>query len=393
MIEASLPPVPNRPPLPACAARPPGAGLVQWVNPAQDPDWDARMAVHPGHTFFHSAAWARVLQSTYGFKPVYFTRDEPDGGRTVWPLMEAESRLTGRRGVALPFTDDCAPLWSGPDGSRNLVQSVIEYGRGRAWKHVEFRGGGEWFAGVSPSLSFHGHVLDLSGDEGALFARLESSVRRAIRKAEKEGVVVEFARSREAVETFYALHCETRKKHGTPPQPFEFFRKIHEHILARNLGMVALARHQGKPIAANMYFCAGSEAIYKFGASDERFLPLRGSNLVMWEAIKWHARAGARTMNLGRTSLANEGLRRFKLGWGSAEHRIDYFKYDLRTNRYVQDRDGATGWRNRVFSRLPVPLLRWIGARVVSPRGIGNAAHSTCGRAGGGAPAPGDKAI
>ncbi len=364
MIEASPPTARAHPPLAGSAAGPSSPGPVRWVNPSQDSDWDARVSLHPHPSFFHSAAWARVLESTYGFKPVYFARDEPDHGRTLWPLMEVESWLTGRRGVALPFTDDCAPLWRGPDAGRDLVKSVIEFGRGRGWKHVEFRGGTELFEGVTPSLSFHGHILDLSGDEAVRFARLESSVRRAIRKAEKEGVVVEVHRSLEAVEAFYALHCATRKKHGAPPQPFAFFRNIHEHVLARNLGMVALAKYQGNPIAANMYFQAGSEAIYKFGASAERFLHLRGSNLVMWEALKWHARNGARTMNLGRTSLANEGLRRFKLGWGGAEHRIDYFKHDLQTNRYVRDRDGATGWRNRIFSRLPIPVSRWIGARL-----------------------------
>ena len=75
----------------------------------------------------------------------------------------------------------------------------------------------------------------------------------------------------------------------------------------------------------------GGRAIYKYGASDETFQDLRGGNLVMWAAIKNFVRAGgAKHLDLGRTSLGNEGLRKFKLGWGAREEKIEYVKYDLR---------------------------------------------------------------
>jgi hypothetical protein len=164
------------------------------------------------------------------------------------------------------------------------------------------------------------------------------------------------------MEVFYSLHCKTRRKHGLPPHPFAFFRNIHEHILSHNLGMVVIARHENHPIAASVYFQLGARAVYKYGASDEAFQHLRGANLVMWEAVKWHARQGAKTLHLGRTSIGNEGLRRFKLGWGAGEQKIEYVKYDLRNSRFVTDADESTGWYNRVFKVLPIGLSRLIGA-------------------------------
>ena len=120
--------------------------------------------------------------------------------------------------------------------------------------------------------------------------------------------------------------------------------------------MIAIASHEQHPIAASVYFQMGARAIYKYGASDEAFQQLRGANVVMWEALKWHARQGAKTLHLGRTSLGNEGLRRFKLGWGAEEQKIEYVKYDLRQNRHVTETDDATGWYNRVFNVLPMGL-------------------------------------
>ena len=347
--------------LPLAAGRPMNAA-VQCVHPQSQPGWDAWVASQPHGSFFHGAAWAAVLESTYGFTPNYFTLPAAGGPQSVLPMMEVDSWLTGRRGVALPFTDDCEPLVADAESFKSLLQSVLAFGRSRQWKYVEFRGGRQWFGEVPASLSFHAHELDLTGDEAALFNRVDGSVRRAIKKAEKAGVTVEVSNTLEAVRHFYSLLGQTRRKHGLPPQPFAFFQNIHQYILAQNLGTVVLAKLAGRPIAGAVYFGLGNRAIYKYGASDEQFQALRGNNLVMWEAIKWHARQGFKTLHLGRTSLGNEGLRRFKLGWGATEQRIDYVKYDLRHDRFLTDKDESSGWHNQLFNRLPIFLSRMIGA-------------------------------
>ena len=81
----------------------------------------------------------------------------------------------------------------------------------------------------------------------------------------------------------------------------------------------------------------------------------------MWEAVKWLARKGATVLDLGKTSLTNEGLRRFKLNLGAVERSIEYVKFDLRANRFVVEADAVAGWHNRVFRTLPVFLSRRAG--------------------------------
>src|SRR5690242_11180914 len=85
------------------------APAAQTVNPLEDSSWDARLAATPGASFFHGTPWIRVLVDTYGFNPVFFVQGD-EAARSIVPLMEVDSWLTGRRGVALPFTDECAPL-------------------------------------------------------------------------------------------------------------------------------------------------------------------------------------------------------------------------------------------------------------------------------------------
>ncbi|HEY3760400.1 MAG TPA: GNAT family N-acetyltransferase [Verrucomicrobiae bacterium] len=349
-------------PIRKASSRPDLSG-VSWTNPLEQIDWDSRLAGREQSllSFFHSTAWANVLAETYNYRPIYFVGNEHGTVHSLLPFMEVDSCLTGRRGIALPFTDSCEPSCSDPNSFKMLFRNAVEIGKLRGWDYLEIRGGQRFIGGVPPALSYYGHTVDLPADENTLFVELKSPVRRAIRKAEKEGVRVEVSRDLKAVKTFYALQCRARKKHGLPPQPFSFFQNIHKHVLSEDHGFVALARRKKTPVAGAMFFKSGAGAIYKFGASDERFQHLRGNNLVMWEAMRHLCKDGVKRLDMGRTSLGNDGLRRFKLGWNAREKAISYFRYSLGKEKFVPIKDEATGWYNYIFRTLPTSVSQLFG--------------------------------
>jgi len=263
--------------------------------------------------------------------------------------------------VSLPFTDFCLPLNPAKRDQFDLYEQALQLGQARTWRYLECRGSDYGWLSARPSLAFYGHVIDLISNEKTLFSRLDSAIRRGIRKAQNTHLEVEFCSSLESVRTFYGLHCRTRQRHGLPPQPFRFFENIARHVLAKGHGFAAIARLNQRPVAAAVFFHQGRQAIYKFGASDYAFQHLRPNNLLMWEAIKRYAANGCQQLHLGRTSLANEGLRRFKLGFGAREEKISYYKHDFLKQAFVTDTDRAEGWFNRVFRLMPRPLLRLAG--------------------------------
>jgi len=335
---------------------------VQLVNPLEDSGWDGGLAGVPGLSFFHSSAWAKVLHDTYGFQPVYFVRRNAGHLECLLPFMEVDSWLTGKRGISLPFTDVCVPFCAERAAFGQLFDDVREHARAREWKYIECRGGKELLDGATASTTFYGHRLPLVSDEEALFANVDGAVRRAIRKSQKSGLTVEIGRDPAVMREFYVLQCRTRRKHGLPPQPLRFFQNIQRHVLSRNQGFVVLARRDRTAVAGAVFLHFGNHAIYKFGASDERFQHLRVNNLVMWEAIRWYATHDFDELDFGRTSLGNEGLRNFKLRWGTQEHRIEYVRYDCRQGGFVKVDDEAFGWHNRVFRILPGAVSRCVGA-------------------------------
>ena len=262
------------------------------VNPLERSDWEAQLAEHSEATIFHSTAWARVLRETYGHNPVYFCRFSGGHLKQLLPVMEVSSPLTGRRGVSLPFADFCSPLAEGAEDLNELYAFAMEHGRQRKWRYLEARGRFNRWRGATPSVAFFGHTIQLAGGEALMFQEMDGAVRRGVRKAEQSGVKVEFSNSAEAMKTFFALHRGSRRRHGLPPQPIEFFENIVRHIFEPGYGFVAIARHESRPVAASVFFTKGKLALYKFGASDYESQHLRPNNLLMWEAIKHCATRG-----------------------------------------------------------------------------------------------------
>lgn len=317
---------------------------------------------HPEYTVFHSTAWARVLMRTYGHRPLYLRVRRGGEPALLLPLMEVRSWLTGRRGVSLPFSDQCGALVFGEFEAAALLAELSRMAKERGWKYFEVRGGPPLRDTAGEAPSFFSHTLDLRASENELLDGCDGAVRRAIRKAERSGVRAEMKRDGGAMETYYRLHVQTRRKHGLPPQPWKFFRNLHEEIVAPGDGFVVLAHREGRPLAASIFFQAGTHATYKFGASDETQQEFRGSNLVMWEGIRALKHAGAVTLDFGRTSVSNDGLRRFKHSWGTTERPQHYFRRTASNGAWAAPKDRTGGGHNAIFRRSPHWANRAMGA-------------------------------
>jgi CelD/BcsL family acetyltransferase involved in cellulose biosynthesis len=330
------------------------------VNPIDYPGWDAVILELEGTSIFHSAAWAEVLHRSYGHQPMCLCRFEEGRIKGFIPVMEVKSVFTGKRGVSLPFSDYCSPAGAGPVRVE-LFKGACEYGRKRGWKSFECRGLPHDINGVTASLSFYGHEINLTRGEAELWSSFKSRVRTPVRRAQEAGVTIKFETSVPAIRAFYKLHSRTRKKHGLPPQPLSFFHNVQQCVLEKGCGYVALALCCGQPVAAGVFMHLGRRVIHKFGASDPGFQNLGANHLLMWETIRKYSHDGFECLDLGRTSASNSGLRQFKQGFSGEERQIRYYKYDYDAGAFVAERDHVVGWYNALFRLFPEPLLRFTG--------------------------------
>jgi len=337
------------------------SGKFEIVDPTQCENWDDQVLRSSGSSVFLSSAWAQVFKSTYGYQPYYWRLLAGDKFRFLMPMMEVSNWLTGRRAISLPFTDFCQPIC--PDRSlfEEMVQEACSFARQRSWRTLEFRGVETLLPDRPASQEYYVHRLELAQNPVGLFERFHTSTQRNIKKAERAGVRVCLDSSRLALQEFYRLNCRTRRRHGLPPQPYAFFRTLHEKFILPGKGLLFTAQAENRTIAAAIFLLFGSQVLYKYGASDEQYQSLRANNLLMWKAIEHCCIHHYADFNFGKTEPANEGLRRYKLNWGTKEKTIRYYKFHLQKKVFIRTSMRERHWANSLFAHMPLSLLKWIG--------------------------------
>jgi len=331
------------------------------VNPLEVPDWDAQVLEFPEATVFHSAAWARVLVESYGFKPHYCVKYDGEKITAILPLMQVRDLLGRKKAVCLPFSDFCAPLHSAPADFDEVFALAQDTARSNGWRSITIRGDCPFPEGTPTSTSYYRHTLRLNTDLDSLFNGFRDTTRRNIRKATQHGVAVEFATTLDAVREFCRLNCLTRKRHGLPPQPTRFFEKLHDLVISQGHGQVALGRKDNTVVSASVFLEFGTTAFFKYGASDDRHGDGYANYAIMWEAIRRYARQGCTEFCFGRTEPQHQGLLQFKTGWGARQETVNSFALSTRTGAFCQSELATDGLHNRIFMRMPMPMLEFVG--------------------------------
>jgi CelD/BcsL family acetyltransferase involved in cellulose biosynthesis len=285
-----------------------------------------------------------LLHKSYGFSPLALVTTDRAGGEITagLPFLEVGTRFGRRRLVALPFTDRCEPLaTSGADYTERLA----EFRRQNGNPQIEVRSEvGNIAADARLVGEWHTLSLDRSLEEIRTgFRRVH---RQNIRIAERADVEIRFGASGDDMETFYALHLVTRRRLGVPIQPRRFFNSLLRDLLAAGKGFVASAYWHGVPIASNVYLTHNRSIINKFAALDRRYSARCGNHLLTWEVIQRAKTEGYGILDWGRTDLGNEGLSRFKDGWGGERRPLMYSYWGSRPDRasvgFVREAIGAT---------------------------------------------------
>ena len=324
---------------------------TELLDPRTDARWEEFVGRAAGATMFHHPAWLELLARSYRYDFAASCVLD-DGGRVVagLPWARVESRLTGRRLVALPFSDACPPLADG--ASEDELASAVDEHRRATGLGLEVR----WRMDALGETvrSYWRHALELESDADAVAERASSGIRRGVAKARREGLTFERRTDAGALDSFYRLHLRTRRHQGVPTQPKRFIDGLGP-LFERGHGFVALVSDGDRPIGAAVFLHLREHLIYKYGASDRSALERRPNNLLFAEVIRWACEAGVRELDFGRTDLEQEGLKQFKRGWGADELPLHH----TYSGMDVPTRDGSRA------QRLLAPVIRH------SPPGVG----------------------
>ncbi len=280
-------------------------------------------------------------------------------------MMEVKSWITGNRTISLPFSDFCEPLFKNKNLSQILSKEIIKTLEGKSINYIKFRTSKNLYPSETEQYRRDlRYVLKLDKSESDLLNSCSENTKRNLKKAEKEKLVLKIQNDENGIKNFYDMMCETRKKHGLPPQPFSFFQNFLDIIISNGYGDILFAIRDNNYISGAIYLKFGKKLLYKYGASYSQYLKYRGNHYVMWEAIKKYRNEGYEEFDFGETDLEHEGLRRFKLGWNAEELSIYTTQYDLKKKNYLPVSPLTQGVHTTIFNHLPIFMLKIIGNKL-----------------------------
>lgn len=285
--------------------------------------------------------------------------------RAALPGAIVRSVTGSKRFVSYPFSDTCGPVADSMDDLNRIASSVASdlSRKSGNLSQTELRSE-RTFEPESFSIysGYTGHVLKLDRHIDDIFGSFHKDcVQRRIKKAFRAGLEVHEAASISDIRDFYGLHLMTRKKLGSPVQPFSFFRNLWNTLGAEGLLSVLLVKKDNQPIAGVVLLKYKKRATYKFGASDERSLNLGGNQLAIWTAIRKASDEGFLEFDFGRSFAGNHGLNDYKSRWGAEEVQLNYL-YSPSRNPGIKDEGGrCAALASTVFKSLPPLSNRLLG--------------------------------
>ena len=200
--------------------------------------------------------------------------------------------------------------------------------------------------------------IDLTKHETELFADMTSACRRCIRKADKEGVVIEEAHDLAFADDYYAqLKDVFAKQRLVPPYTIERVRRLIRHLYPTGQLLLLRARDRGGRCIATGIFPHMNGVMYFWGGASWRHSQsLRPNEVIQWHAMQVGKSKGIRVYDMG-------GDGDYKRKYGGSEIAVPWFrKSKYRWIRYARELAEQThmvgrrclGW----YNRKPVGRLR-----------------------------------
>ncbi|MFF0818493.1 lipid II:glycine glycyltransferase FemX [Rhodococcus sp. NPDC003318] len=317
--------------------------------------WNALVAAGGG-SVWQAHEYAEVKRQTR-YRPVYLMV----GDRPV-SVLERRVPVLGR----LWYVPG-GPATEGLDDLTDLIDGLVAFARTRGVFVVKIEPRLRRTQQVVDALTARGYhvanpivpnstavVVDLTGTADEVMARFSTRARRWIRRAERDGVIVErVPATDENCRIMYDLLAQTADaRFGI--RSAEYCRTYWQDYEKSGNGQLFLARFQGEVVAGVFAKKLGTAAFYKDGGSvrkregsTENGLGAHGvGHAVQWAVMEWAREVGCDRYDLGDVPPAAQiddpthhyhGLGKFKLS------------FDKEIVEYVGALDVPVGWGYRVW--------------------------------------------
>ncbi|WP_336658613.1 lipid II:glycine glycyltransferase FemX [Leucobacter sp. USHLN153] len=282
-----------------------GDAVARLATPDERTDWNARVAANPGGgEVWQGAEYLEVKRIQNGYRDLAVIVERP--GRA--PLA------VGVLAKRVPLLGSWWHVPAGPAG-----ESEADVLAASAAIAALARSRGAFLLKVEPRLAptaipaFHAAgyrdtvriipnpstiLVDVSGSEDEVFARLGKKARNAVNRAGREGIVVtRVDPTDENCTALYRLLEETAEGRFVLRSE-AYYRDFWQRFADAGSGQMFFAHRDGALVAGAYAMALGEKTTYKDGASVRAKTAYGASHALQWEVIRWANERGARLHDL-----------------------------------------------------------------------------------------------
>jgi len=349
--------------------------LKEVISDAENLDLDNYVLEHPGCSLYHLSAWRNSIVAAYQHRQLVLVARHGGVITGYLPLCLVETPLLGKKIVSLPFADYCGALADSAEISNTLLQRAAELLGDYQAKSLQIRSR-QFDLHLTNSVTPTQDQLEqlkirmcvpLADSAEALLKSYKPKLRSQIKKAEKNGLTVQWSDDFAALQAFYQIYCRNMHRLGSPVHSFRWFEALWHQLKAVDAIRIALVRFGEVPVAAGVVITAKHQAWIPWASTLTEFNHLAPNMLMYWHIQANLADKGVKIFDMGR-STAGEGTFRFKAQWGAEAEALYWFDYTkLQLEPVLLTGQSAGPLRKiaeKVWPKLPFSVATTLGARL-----------------------------
>ena len=294
--------------------------MIQLFDLAHSAEWDNKVKTFTDYDVYYLSGYVKAFH-IHGDGDPYLLYYEVEGLRAIYVYMRRPTDIEGVYDSVTPYGYG-GVLFEGDTSEDNLKDFWKAYLDEMAKEHIV-----DNFVRYHPVLrnavpmKIISNVIDLGktiamdlSSPEVVWDNIHSKNRNMIRKAEKNGIIIEHGKGMDLFDKFIEIYNATMDKdHAEAYYYFKrpFYESIHNDL--QDNYELFYAKLEDKIIAMSIMIFANGRLNYHLSGSDIEYRNLAPSNLLLYKTALWGCEHGFRTFHLGGgVGSGEDNLYKFK---------------------------------------------------------------------------------
>jgi hypothetical protein len=321
---------------------------VRMAAPTDAERWDAYLRTHSGLPPLVDFAWGEILSRVFQIDIIrLLAENESQDVVALCAVYPAQ----GPSGRPVLYSLDRGFIAEGEAAELALLKMLSRIGNELKAEKAHISSAKASYSLPHEEASRQAIVLKVEQDEDEAWDALRAKTRNMIRKAEKQGIEVEFGLNH--LRPFYDIYAERMLDLGVPIYGYGLFEAI--AAVFSSQAELLVARLDGKIIGGLFLLCGAQTATYPFQATAKPHLGSAATQLLIWRAARACAERGLSRLDMGISSSGSP-VHKSKTNFGGRPEDVHHLS--IETNATIGAMSTPTPLARRIKHRLASETMK-----------------------------------